>query len=89
MILVSHIVPFDAVQSIYVLTDNERDIIEKVPTKLHEYEKCVMELCNEYDIKKIELHGSEEFCARVKDKIAQAEFTKYNKNKIDIVLKGA
>ena len=48
-----------------------------------------MELCNVYNIKEIELHGSVDFCAKIKDKIAQAEFTKYNKNKIDIVLKGA
>ena len=87
MILASHIVPFDAVQIIYVL-DTERNTIEMVPTKLYGYEDSVMELCNTYDIKKIELYGSENFCEKIKDKIAKAEFTKYNRNKIDIVLKG-
>ena len=87
MILVSHIVPFDMIQKIYVL-DIERNTIEMVPTNLCSYEDSVMELCNTYDVKKIELYGSENFCEKIKDKIAKAEFTKYNKNKIDIVLKG-
>lgn len=88
MILASHIVPFDAVQIIYVLTDKERDTVEMVPTNLHGYENTVMELCNTYDIKAIELHGNVDFCGKIKKDIAQAEFTKYNRNKIDIVLKG-
>lgn len=88
MILASHIIPFDAIQKIYVLTDNERDTIEMVPVKLHCYENAVMELCNTYDIKKIELHGNVDFCEKIKEKVAKAEFTKYNKNKIDIILKG-
>lgn len=87
MKLASYIRPFDVNQKIYVLGgDYETEELKLAP--LTSFDQAVMELTNIYNIDELELHGDEAFCEKIKDRVAKAELSKYNKNQIKIVIKG-
>ena len=87
MILASYIRPFDAKQKIYVL-DNQKNTEEIRLADLSSYANTIMQLIAEYNVDKIELHGHEDMCGKIKNDIINAEFTKYNNNQLEIELKG-
>ena len=88
MILASYIRPFDAKQKIYVLTDGKRDTEEIRLTSLEGFSDTVMQLIQEYGVTKLELHGNFNVCLKQKERIAEAEMTKYHNNQLEITLEG-
>lgn len=89
MILVSHIIPFDAKQKIYVLTENRRDTEEMRLTSLEKFTDTVMQLITEYGVTSLELYGNEELCKKEAQTISAAELLKYKNNQLKIEIKGA
>lgn len=87
MILASYIRPFDAKQKIYVL-DHKKNTEEIRLADLDTYSDTIMQLITEYNINKIELHGNEGICDKIKKDILTAEFAKYNNNQLNIEIKG-
>ncbi len=87
MKLASYIRPFDVNQKIYVLNDRfETEELRLV--KLEDFPNAVMELINIYNVNELELHGNENFCAKLQRDIQKEELDKYNKNNLKILLKG-
>ena len=89
MILVSHIIPFDAKQKIYVLTENRRDTEEMRLTSLEKFSDTVMQLITEYGVTSLELYGNKELCEKEAKAITEAELLKYKNNQLKIEIKGA
>ena len=87
MKLASHIRPFDAKQTIYVLTNNY-DTEEIILSDLSNYAETVMQLTAQYPtVEELELRGPIAFCEKAQKDITKAEFAKYNCNKLKITIK--
>lgn len=84
MILVSYIQPFDRYQNIYVLDESTKDTIEEVPCLLNHFDETIISLINIYNAKKLQLHGPEKYCLKMKQNIDDMQILKYNKKKLTV-----
>lgn len=84
MILVSYVQPFDMYQKIYVLDESTKDTIEEVPCKLSHFDETIISLINVYNAKKLQLHGPEKYCLKMKQDIDDIQTLKYNKKKLTV-----
>ena len=84
MILVSYVQPFDMYQKIYVLDESTKDTIEEVPCKLSNFDGIVISLIDTYDAKKLQLHGPERYCLKMKQDIDGMQILRYNKKKLTV-----
>lgn len=84
MVLVSYVQPFDMYQKIYVLDDSTKDTVEEVPCKLANFDTTIMTLINTYGAKKLNLHGPEKYCLKMKQDIDDLQILKYNKKKLTV-----
>ena len=82
MILVSYLQPFDRWQKTYVLDDKTKDTISEILCELYRFDDVVINLINTYDAKKLQLHGPEKYCLKMKQHIDDAQILKYNKQKL-------
>ncbi len=87
MILVGYIQPFDMKQKIFVLDETTKDTVETVYTTLDKYPEEILTLLDIYNVKTLQLHGSEKFCLKTKYAIDEAQILKYNKKKLFIEIK--
>ena len=86
MKLASYIRPFDVNQKIYVLDGYDTEDFRLAP--LSTFEQAIMELMNLYPVEELELHGDENFCIKIKERVKDAELTRYNRNNLKVTLKG-
>ena len=84
MMLVSYVQPFDMYQKIYVLDESTKDTIEEVPCKLKHFDETIIGLINTYNAKKLQLHGPEKYCLKIKQDIDDIQILKYNKKKLTV-----
>lgn len=84
MILVGYIQPFDMRQKLYVLDEQTKDTIETLSVSLHKYENVILNLTDTYNATKLQLHGPEKYCLKIKEKIDDAQILKYNKQKLKV-----
>lgn len=84
MILVSYVQPFDMYQKIYVLDESTKDTVEEVPCKLSHFDETIINLINTYNAKKLQLHGPEKYCLKMKQNIDGMQILKYNKKKLSV-----
>ncbi len=88
MILVSYIRPFDAKQKIYVLDEKNKDAIDLSLTSLKNFADEILFMAEAYKINDVELHGNTIFAEKAKKDIQAKEYVKYEKNKLNIEIKG-
>lgn len=82
--IVSVIKPFTYNQNVFVYEDGNK--IETTITNLDNLSNTLFELIDKYNINEINLIGNLKFSKGIKEKIENAEMTKYNDNKINIEL---
>lgn len=80
--IVTVIKPFTLKQNVYVYEDNE--VIDVTQAALTELEDTIITKANEYEANDITLVGAKKFSAGIKNKIKQAEMSKYNCDKLNI-----
>lgn len=82
--IVSVIKPFTYNQNVFVYEDGNK--IETTITNLDNLSNTLFELIDKYNTNEINLIGNLKFSKGIKEKIENAEMTKYNDNKINIEL---
>lgn len=82
--IVSVIKPFTYNQNVFVYEDGNK--IETTTTNLDNLSNTLFELIDKYNTNEINLIGNLKFSKGIKEKIENAEMTKYNDNKINIEL---
>ena len=82
--IVSVIKPFTYNQNVFVYEDGNK--IETTITNLDNLSNTLFELIDKYNTNEINLIGNLKFSKGKKEKIENAEMTKYNDNKINIEL---
>lgn len=82
--IVSVIKPFTYNQNVFVYEDGNK--IETTITNLDNLSNTLFELIDKYNTNEINLVGNLKFSKGIKEKIENAEMTKYNDNKINIEL---
>ena len=74
--------PFDIYQTFYVYEDGNK--LEIIQTKMNDIPDTIFQLSHTYDVYQVDLSGAERFIKGIIKKIQEKEFTKYNKNKLNI-----
>ena len=82
--IVSVIKPFTYNQNVFVYEDGNK--IETTIANLDNLSNTLFELIDKYNTNEINLIGNLKFSKGIKEKIENAEMTKYNDNKINIEL---
>ncbi len=82
--IVSVIKPFTYNQNVFVYEDGNK--IETTITNLDNLSNTLFELIDKYNTNEINLIGNLKFSKGIKEKIENAEITKYNDKKINIEL---
>ena len=82
--IVSVIKPFTYNQNVFVYEDGNK--IETTITNLDNLSNTLFELIDKYNTNEINLIGNLKFSTGIKEKMENAEMTKYNDNKINIEL---
>ena len=82
--IVSVIKPFTYNQNVFVYENGNK--IETTITNLDNLSNTLFELIDKYNTNEINLIGNLKFSKGIKEKIENAEMTKYNDNKINIEL---
>lgn len=85
MKLVGTIQPFSGMQSIHLYNDENKEIEYRL-AYLHSYSATIVNFLNDYpDISKLDLHGNEQFCTKIKSEIEADLLSKYNyKERIEV-----
>lgn len=82
--IVSVIKPFTYTQNVFVYENGDK--IDTISTNLNDLPNTFFELVEKYDTNEINLIGNLNFSKGIKEKIENAEMTKYNKNTLNIEL---
>lgn len=82
--IVSVIKPFTYNQNVFVYEDGNK--IETTITNLDNLSNTLFELIDKYNTNEVNLIGNLKFSKGIKEKIENAEITKYNDKKINIEL---
>ena len=82
--IVSVIRPFTMQQNIFVY--NGSNTVSITVAEMDNIEKAILNLVDEYQVNEVELVGAKKFTSGIKDKIVEAEISKYNENKLNIKL---
>ncbi len=82
--IVTVVKPFVMDQHIFVYENGNK--IDLVTCKLEEVPAKMLELCSKHSSETIELVGPKNYNKGIKKQIKELEMTKYNKEKINIIL---
>lgn len=74
--VVVYIHPFTLDQEVGAYVNGE--CIQSVKCKIDEIDKTCIALCEKYNIEQVDIAGSQAYAARVRDKIVENKFDKFN-----------